>query len=172
MVDIFNLSLFNFCSVGAARFMDRYWALLSSYHSTHRALVHEMDHMLEEFTSPEKMRERRRVMDEDVRNPNLATSAAGFRGIDSEEEREPEPRTPTYFPYSPYSPYHEGTSFAEPSGYAPQEPRENTDIDEPIGNSTGWEMASNGSDSVNRSEERRVGKECLRLCRSRWSPYH
>ena len=38
------------------------------------------------------------------------------------------------------------------------------------------------SDSINefcrskkikyRSEERRVGKECLRLCRSRWSPYH
>ena len=23
-----------------------------------------------------------------------------------------------------------------------------------------------------RSEERRVGKECLRLCRSRWWPYH
>ena len=27
-------------------------------------------------------------------------------------------------------------------------------------------------DAVERSEERRVGKECLRLCRSRWSPYH
>ena len=27
-------------------------------------------------------------------------------------------------------------------------------------------------DSTTRSEERRVGKECLRLCRSRWSPYH
>ena len=26
--------------------------------------------------------------------------------------------------------------------------------------------------SMHRSEERRVGKECLRLCRSRWSPYH
>jgi hypothetical protein len=26
--------------------------------------------------------------------------------------------------------------------------------------------------SVSRSEERRVGKECRRLCRSRWSPYH
>ena len=25
---------------------------------------------------------------------------------------------------------------------------------------------------TDRSEERRVGKECLRLCRSRWSPYH
>ena len=25
---------------------------------------------------------------------------------------------------------------------------------------------------LNRSEERRVGKECLWLCRSRWSPYH
>ena len=35
-----------------------------------------------------------------------------------------------------------------------------------------------GTDSLSqrvsflRSEERRVGKECLRLCRSRWSPYH
>ena len=27
-------------------------------------------------------------------------------------------------------------------------------------------------DGATRSEERRVGKECLRLCRSRWSPYH
>jgi hypothetical protein len=25
---------------------------------------------------------------------------------------------------------------------------------------------------MGRSEERRVGKECRRLCRSRWSPYH
>ena len=25
---------------------------------------------------------------------------------------------------------------------------------------------------VERSEERRVGKECLAVCRSRWSPYH
>ena len=28
------------------------------------------------------------------------------------------------------------------------------------------------SDRIKRSEERRVGKECLWLCRSRWSPYH
>ena len=27
-------------------------------------------------------------------------------------------------------------------------------------------------EGVHRSEERRVGKECLRLCRSRWSPDH
>ena len=27
-------------------------------------------------------------------------------------------------------------------------------------------------DELPRSEERRVGKECVRLCRSRWSPYH
>ena len=26
--------------------------------------------------------------------------------------------------------------------------------------------------NVARSEERRVGKECSRKCRSRWSPYH
>ena len=38
-----HLSLVRDDPVGAARFMDRYWALLSSYHSTHKALVREMD---------------------------------------------------------------------------------------------------------------------------------
>ena len=38
-------------------------------------------------------------------------------------------------------------------------------------------MANNLTDQVRniaqvRSEERRVGKECATLCRSRWSPYH
>src|SRR3546814_14775336 len=28
------------------------------------------------------------------------------------------------------------------------------------------------ADLVARSEERRVGKECVSTCRSRWSPYH
>src|SRR3546814_20709310 len=28
------------------------------------------------------------------------------------------------------------------------------------------------TDLVFRSEERRVGKECVSTCRSRWSPYH
>ena len=35
--------------------------------------------------------------------------------------------------------------------------------------------AGSGKTSVmaaRRSEERRVGKECSLLCRSRWSPYH
>src|SRR3546814_11886130 len=27
-------------------------------------------------------------------------------------------------------------------------------------------------DRIERSEERRVGKECVSTCRSRWSPYH
>ena len=30
-----------------------------------------------------------------------------------------------------------------------------------------WEIKNNV-----RSEERRVGKECVSTCRSRWSPYH
>ena len=29
-----------------------------------------------------------------------------------------------------------------------------------------------GRDRRPRSEERRVGKECIAVCRSRWSPYH
>jgi hypothetical protein len=36
---------------------------------------------------------------------------------------------------------------------------------------TNWSLFM-GSDILIRSEERRVGKECRRLCRSRWSPYH
>ena len=34
------------------------------------------------------------------------------------------------------------------------------------------EILSRCTTITRRSEERRVGKECLRLCRSRWSPYH
>src|SRR3546814_16921515 len=37
-------------------------------------------------------------------------------------------------------------------------------------------MGNNGQPTIssphNRSEERRVGKECVSTCRSRWSPYH
>ena len=36
----------------------------------------------------------------------------------------------------------------------------------------GIDMGYQMEPGVVRSEERRVGKECLRLCRSRWSPYH
>ena len=34
------------------------------------------------------------------------------------------------------------------------------------------ELPAKGMEVQVRSEERRVGKECLRQCRSRWSPYH
>src|SRR3546814_1571277 len=33
-------------------------------------------------------------------------------------------------------------------------------------------LARLGADDPPRSEERRVGKECVSTCRSRWSPYH
>ena len=33
-------------------------------------------------------------------------------------------------------------------------------------------MGSFAEDCAQRSEERRVGKECTSVCRSRWSPYH
>src|SRR3546814_12341040 len=40
--------------------------------------------------------------------------------------------------------------------------------DATLGDMTG----SNNDISRFRSEERRVGKECVSTCRSRWSPYH
>ena len=50
------------------------------------------------------------------------------------------------------------------------EARENWWIEHDLGE----EIPSNEENLLlqTRSEERRVGKECLRLCRSRWSPYH
>src|SRR3546814_11869650 len=38
--------------------------------------------------------------------------------------------------------------------------------------SEGREGATPVVTARNRSEERRVGKECVSTCRSRWSPYH
>src|SRR3546814_6263110 len=36
----------------------------------------------------------------------------------------------------------------------------------------GWTSAIPLQHMLHRSEERRVGKECVSTCRSRWSPYH
>src|SRR3546814_16218314 len=33
-------------------------------------------------------------------------------------------------------------------------------------------LAYSNASGLGRSEERRVGKECVSTCRSRWSPYH
>src|SRR3546814_3153137 len=35
-----------------------------------------------------------------------------------------------------------------------------------------WSICDEAARSALRSEERRVGKECVSTCRSRWSPYH
>src|SRR3546814_19161856 len=36
----------------------------------------------------------------------------------------------------------------------------------------GFYIPGQNFDATFRSEERRVGKECVSTCRSRWSPYH
>src|SRR3546814_12450948 len=58
-------------------------------------------------------------------------------------------------------------------GYSKEFPMERR-----LRDSWGWGIAGGAIDiqKVNiagaRSEERRVGKECVSTCRSRWSPYH
>ena len=37
---------------------------------------------------------------------------------------------------------------------------------------SGFDIADELGGNIFRSEERRVGKECASMCRSRWSPYH
>src|SRR3546814_19365183 len=36
----------------------------------------------------------------------------------------------------------------------------------------GYQHTVRTEQAANRSEERRVGKECVSTCRSRWTPYH
>ena len=46
-------------------------------------------------------------------------------------------------------------------------------LDELVTTATGQQSRLEiGNSIATRSEERRVGKECCALCRSRWSPYH
>ena len=45
-------------------------------------------------------------------------------------------------------------------------------MEDKFGVSAAAPVAVAAAPAAGRSEERRVGKECLRLCRSRWSPYH
>src|SRR3546814_19118276 len=58
----------------------------------------------------------------------------------------------------------------------------NTLHEKPLGHWTFWAEFRSGDNlqavywlyniTADRSEERRVGKECVRTCRSRWSPSH
>src|SRR3546814_18412760 len=41
-----------------------------------------------------------------------------------------------------------------------------------LAQAAGMEMPAPDPRAAERSEERRVGKECVSTCRSRWSPYH
>src|SRR3546814_19131179 len=41
-----------------------------------------------------------------------------------------------------------------------------------VGDDDLLEQADGEDGDADRSEERRVGKECVSTCRSRWSPYH
>src|SRR3546814_2300324 len=48
-------------------------------------------------------------------------------------------------------------------------------VDLPISRREAWRGGRhywNRAELCGRSEERRVGKECVSTCRSRWSPYH
>src|SRR3546814_18809113 len=47
-----------------------------------------------------------------------------------------------------------------------------TKINANIGNSAVSSGIAEEVEKLVRSEERRVGKECVSTCRSRWSPYH
>ena len=66
-----------------------------------------------------------------------------------------------------------GAAAAEPKSALPP-----TNLPEPISELIGRDdelreiLSLAAAHRLGRSEERRVGKECIAVCRSRWSPYH
>ena len=63
--------------------------------------------------------------------------------------------------------------FSNLKEYKSDEESEEENDDLPEGKAQGGTKSkSNFSTLKKRSEERRVGKECVSTCRSRWSPYH
>ena len=59
-----------------------------------------------------------------------------------------------------------------PIGVAVLDRSDNVVLDNEAGRQMGIALAGKPPTLPLRSEERRVGKECTVLCRSRWSPYH
>src|SRR3546814_19710604 len=67
------------------------------------------------------------------------------------------------------------TELAVELGVDPLEIREKNWIKHeefPFTSVAGLEYDSGNYEADTRTEERRVGKECVRTCRSRWAPYH
>src|SRR3546814_10792350 len=52
------------------------------------------------------------------------------------------------------------------------EPRERVADDRAVADDERRVLGQVGGERLERSEERRVGQECVRTCRSRWSPHH
>src|SRR3546814_14592214 len=69
--------------------------------------------------------------------------------------------TPTE-PVSPLPTTPDGAETDAPAAPEPAEPVSSIDVGQLV----------EALASSDRSEERRVGKECVSTCRSRWSPYH
>src|SRR3546814_15305453 len=56
--------------------------------------------------------------------------------------------------------------------YSTFSPFASSEVEMPIGLALSRWVSRLRSTRTGRSEERRVGKECVSTCRSRWSPYH
>src|SRR3546814_12871945 len=63
---------------------------------------------------------------------------------------------------------HETSGCATPLGRVDTNP----DSQRKISGAVQMAMLSGDAFSIDRSEDRRVGKECVSTCRARWTPYH
>src|SRR3546814_3502379 len=85
-------------------------------------------------------------------------------------------RPPIDIPTPPEEGFWIGPSITVGAGdYLPRDRSQRQERNECLAASSGPPSASsaiNSAASADRSEERRVGKECVSTCRSRWSPYH
>ena len=150
--------------------------LAAQFFDLYENMMTKIESRLNVYTDSESVVTRREMIESEAQKTRYGFSTNTVRNPNFPEPKVESPETPIYSPTSPNT-----TDFPR-AGYQY--------------NGYGWEMsdtplfpepfdwgpflAAAEEDNIScecyfitrRSEERRVGKECASMCRSRWSPYH
>ena len=115
----------------AAEELKRYHKLMRSFFTTHQVLARDLQEMLEEFTDPIRVSDRRHRLDEEAKREIENPPTPIYTGHIRDDSLPP---TPVYRPRSPAVERQYRATEADPWEVASQE--------SPIGNSSGWRWGS------------------------------
>ncbi|KAK1678617.1 hypothetical protein QYE76_039465 [Lolium multiflorum] len=140
----------------AAQHMDSCKSLLTTMYLLHMKMRGEIDHMLAEFTDPDKVQTRMRDLRAQPQHTTPFFSLDSYVDL-SDQLSHKDPLTPNFVPHYPH------VSASYESGYGGDDSRNLDCSESPIENSTGWrfgephlEMKENPSLVIQRMKEARL----------------